>query len=58
MMLEMVSVHQAGKKIMSYTTGQELKEAQLTLKLLSKHLTLGKVLLFAIEELLKLNLLL
>jgi hypothetical protein len=58
MKLEMVPVNQVGKKIMSYTTGQELTEAQLTLKLMSKYLTLGKVLLFAIEELLLLNLLL
>lgn len=39
------------KKMMSYTTGQELEEAQNTVKLLPKHLTLGEVLLSALEEL-------
>ena len=58
MLLEMLSVLQDGKKIMKYTTGQELKEAQPIVELMLKHLTLGKVLLFALEELLLLKLLL
>ena len=45
MLLEMLSVLQDGKKIMKYTTGQELKEAQPIVELMLKHLTLGKVLL-------------
>jgi hypothetical protein len=54
----MVSVKLAGKRIMSYTIGQEPKKAQAIVELILNHLTLGKVVLFAIEELLPLKLLL
>jgi len=58
MKLEMLPVHKVGKKFLSYTTGQELENTQIMLLLMSKNLTLGEVVLSALEELLKMNLLL
>lgn len=48
---------QVGLKMNSYTTGQEPKKALAIVELMLNHLTLGEVLLFAIEELLALKLL-
>ena len=41
----MLSVLPDGKKIMNYTTGQELKKVQAIVELTLNHSTLGKVLL-------------
>jgi len=57
MMQAMLLAKQAGIKMMCYITGQEPKKVQAIVELMLNHSILGEVLLFAIEELLLLNML-